>query len=68
MTNKEYTRIKELQDEAVSRYLDKMDWDCYEWLTPDEQIELATLELKDGAIDQEIFDNPGLLCWRQQNL
>jgi succinate dehydrogenase flavin-adding protein (antitoxin of CptAB toxin-antitoxin module) len=41
--NKDDFRYEELYELAVSRYLDKTDWDIYEWLDDDEKEEYESL-------------------------
>ena len=41
-------RYDELYDKAVSRYLDKTDFDITEWLSDNENLEFMRLEYKLG--------------------
>jgi len=48
-------RIDELRQEAINRYLDKTDFDVYEFLTKEESLELVKLEYQVEDIDKETY-------------
>ena len=47
-----HNRYEELFQSAVSRVLDKMDIDIYEWMDESEVKEYITLEYKLGMLDE----------------
>jgi len=50
-------RVDELRQEAINLYLDKTDFDVYEFLTIEEGLELAKLEFELGDIDKESYNH-----------
>jgi hypothetical protein len=49
--------IDNLRQEAINRYLDKTDFDVYEFLTKEEGIKLAKAEFEIGDIDEDTYNN-----------
>lgn len=47
LTRLEKKRIQELEQEAISNYLDRTDFDMYEWISEDDKEEYRKLIKKD---------------------